>query len=1142
VSRTRPTWLWAVVVAVVVAAAALLYLTERTNLPGVASPAYANLVRTFYHGLAALEVGLLDDARSQFEQATTSVPEEPASWANLGVTLVRLGEGDAAAQAIERARSLAPDDSNLALLEGQIEGFRGHVDAALAALREAVSLDPDNIPAQYALADAVESSGTADADQEARRLFDALADRQPSNLVVLLEQGRLDAKLADAAALRSAADRLAARSAGWPDAAREQLQGLQQQIEAGEFSEAASTLVVLRNVLVRTPDYQTSLQAVRTPSELIARPVDAFLRLPPPVATPAPPDADLQFAVEAVEDRPAAIAFALALDGQHPTSFALGDHTLRRLGDQPAAWDIGVEPSSPSGVAALDWNRDFRQDLALAGRGGVRLLLQNADGSFSNSETTGSMLTAECFGVWTADLDMDGDLDLVAGVVDGAPIALRNNGDGTWRSEAPFEGVSGARAFAWGDIDADGDPDAVLVDAEGRLHVFENRQAGVFRPMAAVPELSPLTAAVLGDVDGDGRFDLVVLDNTGSIRRVTRDTDGWSQQELTTWPEAAGAAPGTRRLLLADLDNNGALDLLASGVAGTGVWLADETHQFTRLPAALDVDVSSAADLDGDGRLDAVGVQAGRPATLMNRGTREYHWQVLRPRAQPSAGDQRINAFGIGGEIQIRSGLLTEKQLITGTMVHFGLGTRTSVDVARITWPNGVVQADFDVSTNQVVVVDQRLKGSCPWVFADDGSGMRFVTDFLWRSPLGLRINAQDTAGVAQTEDRVKIRGDQLAVRHGAYDVRITAELWETHFVDQVSLLVVDHPADLDVFVDERFSAAPPTSAVRAVRTPQPVAAARDQQGRNVTDLIASRDGQYLATFARGPYQGLAEDHDVEVDLGREIPKSGTLWLVAFGWVYPTDSSINLAIGQRHDIEPRGLSLEAQDGAGRWVVVDRDLGFPAGKNKTMLIDLSRVTRAGLQHVRRIRLRTNLEVYWDWLAVAEGVGSAVLHTASIAPRTAELRYRGFSVTDYARDRPEIPVYDQLANVGPRWRDLIGYYTRFGDVGALVASVDDRYVIMNAGDELRLSFPAPPPPRTGWTRDFVLVGDGWEKDGDFNTSYSKTVLPLPSHARPDYGGLPEPHELEDDPVYRAHSGDWQTFHTRFVTPRAFVEGLP
>jgi hypothetical protein len=266
------------------------------------------------------------------------------------------------------------------------------------------------------------------------------------------------------------------------------------------------------------------------------------------------------------------------------------------------------------------------------------------------------------------------------------------------------------------------------------------------------------------------------------------------------------------------------------------------------------------------------------------------------------------------------------------------------------------------------------------------------------------------------------------------------------------------------------------------------------------------------------------------------------MWLVANGWVYPTDSSINVAIGQSGRIQPHGISLEVEDAHGRWIVASPDLGFPAGKNKTVLIDLGAVRRAGVSHARRVRLRTNLEIYWDWLAVAEDRSDISTRTVRIAPQRADLRFRGYSKTDFSRrEIPELPRYDEIANTAVRWRDLVGYYTRFGDVSELVRSVDDRYVIMNAGDELRLSFAALPPPQAGWVRDFVLIGDGWEKDGDFNTTFSKTVLPLPSHDRPDYGASPRPVDLEDDPVYRRHPEDWQTYHTRFVTPSPFLDGL-
>jgi hypothetical protein len=474
--------------------------------------------------------------------------------------------------------------------------------------------------------------------------------------------------------------------------------------------------------------------------------------------------------------------------------------------------------------------------------------------------------------------------------------------------------------------------------------------------------------------------------------------------------------------------------------------------------------------------------------------------------------------------------------------VHFGLGTRTGIDVARIVWPNGVLQADFDRGADQVMVAEQRLKGSCPWVFTYDGIGMRFVTDFLWRSPLGLRINAQDTAGVSQTEDWVKIRADQLVPLNGSYDVRISAELWETHFIDHVSLMAVDHPRNLEVFVDERFVTHAPALEVHAMTPPRPVGRAWDEMGRDVTALVARQDGRYLASFERGAYQGIARDHFVEVDLGQEIPRGTRMWLLANGFIYPTDSSINVAIGQGRQVQPHGLSLEALDEVGRWVVVSPDLGFPAGKNKTILIDLGTVVRAGLVHARRLRLRTNLEVYWDSLAIADDVADAPMETQRIGADRAELRYRGFSKTSFARrDVPEVPRYDEIANVAPRWRDLAGYYTRFGDVRELLGKVDDRYVIMNAGDELQMTFLAPPAPPAGWTRDFVLIGDGWVKDGDYNTSFSMTVLPLPSHDQHDYKASSTDLEIEKDPVYCRHPDDWQRYHTRFVTPHGFLRGL-
>ena len=204
----------------------------------------------------------------------------------------------------------------------------------------------------------------------------------------------------------------------------------------------------------------------------------------------------------------------------------------------------------------------------------------------------------------------------------------------------------------------------------------------------------------------------------------------------------------------------------------------------------------------------------------------------------------------------------------------------------------------------------------------------------------------------------------------------------------------------------------------------------------------------------------------------------------------------------------------------------------------MIVDLDGVFLPGTP--RRARLRTNMEIYCDSIAWAVPLDAISPEIRRLAPEGADLGYRGFSVMEQpSRTSPDLPRYDRILTTGQRWRDLIGYYTRYGEIRELLTAVDDRYVIMNAGDEMRFRFAAPPPPREGWVRDFILVGDGWVKDGDFNTAFSATVLPLPSHVTSDY--TTPPTTLEDDPVYRRHSGDWERFHTRYVTPRAFSSAL-
>ena len=824
---------------------------------------------------------------------------------------------------------------------------------------------------------------------------------------------------------------------------------------------------------------------------------------------------------------------------------------LRRIdvagGEWPFPGGAAAAPPSASGILPLDWNSDFRTDLLLAGQDGVRLLLQGDGAAFADATEAAwggaTPAVAPAAGAWAADLEMDGDLDAVVGLDNGAPLVLRNNGDGTWAPLPQFETLADVRAMVWGDLDRDGDPDPAFLDAAGALHVFDNRQAGQFDVRPAPGDLEPWVALAVADSDGDGRLELLGLDTVGAVSRFTWEGDaGWDGgTRIVTWQGVpAGAAAGGYRLWLVDLDNSGGLDVAASGGGTSRVWLADAAGRYAAL-----AQVPRRRDLrrrGSHGRRPAGpgGSGGGRSHAVSRRGCPRLSLARAAPRARSSTPATSASTRSVwaarrrcGRDCSCKSSFSRAARCTSAWAP-----ARTSTSHAfcgRTGWP----RPSSTSTPTRRSSPSNASRDRAPGCSRGDGTGMRFVTDFLWRSPLGLRINAQDTAGVVQTEDWVKIRGDQLVPRDGVYDVRITAELWETLFFDHVSLLVIDHPAEVDVYVDERFSVPAPDLDVRTTTPPQAVAAAWDDAGRDVTDLVREQDGRYLDTFALGRYQGVtAGEHAVEFVLGGGVPATGPIWLLAYGWIYPTDSSINVALGQGNLAPPRGLALDVLEPSGAWRTVHSDLGFPAGKHKTIMIDISDLARSA----ERLRLRTNLEIYWDWLGHAGGAEFAEVRTTRLAPARADLRYRGFSQTELVSARgPEVPVYDALANTRQRWRDLEGYHTRFGDVRELLAGIDDRYVIMNAGDELRFAFPALPPPGDGWTRDFVLIGDGWVKDGDYNTRFSKTVGPLPSHGQPEYLLPPGGPALEADPVYRRHSEDWQRFHTRYVTPRTFLDGL-
>ncbi|MGB6995290.1 MAG: hypothetical protein WBG00_18855, partial [Thermoanaerobaculia bacterium] len=214
------------------------------------------------------------------------------------------------------------------------------------------------------------------------------------------------------------------------------------------------------------------------------------------------------------------------------------------------------------------------------------------------------------------------------------------------------------------------------------------------------------------------------------------------------------------------------------------------------------------------------------------------------------------------------------------------------------------------------------------------------------------------------------------------------------------------------------------------------------------------------------------------------VPAGERLRLLLWGWIFPTDSSINLALSQDSSRAPRPPQLEVLKSDGRWQPLDVWVGFPNGKRKVVVVELPGEIPSGEV---TLKLSTNLQIYWDAARLAIGDPVIAPVVTSLKPRAADLHFRGFSRV--YRETPTGPhLFDyEHVSVEPRFRDMIGPFTRYGSVEELLQVADDRYVVMNAGDEMTVRFdamklPLLPP---GWRRDFILSTDGWVKDGDLNT---------------------------------------------------------
>ncbi len=1127
---------------------------------------HTTLVQIFSHrnlGLAYLEENRLNEAQKEFQTLISLVPEEAMTRANLGLVFLRNNDLARAESELIQAVKLDPKNPDIRLILAEVLNHAGRPKEALEQLLQALQENPKHPRCHYRAAQILLQEGNKANAAAIKKHLESVLNEMPSSLPARFQLAEILLQQNDTAAVVHHPEEIRRQVPGMSPQASTVLQDLLRDLSTGKTADTNIRMRMLHNMLKPSPLYQQSIIELNGPGgSAIGFPITNFSNNLTKLLTDEKVMLEsLQFvkgeSFGTVGSEP--IAADLDCDGDQdliiPHPLAVFTNDKGKFADVTSKTGIKIRGQC-SNASSADYDNDSNLDLFLICPA-QNLLFKN-QGNFLFQDVTSKSGLGQSKGgnvaTWI-DLDEDADLDLLI-VHSEENRFFRNNSNGTFGSFHESLRLPGKNSNAensyFADFDDDADLDVLLITAEETLQLWDNERAGNYKNITAGSGLEKARGVItIGDYDNDGLIDVFAGGTAQIPLAFLHNPTGFSQVPPVLLLNRNGSfVPDTRardlyvdlaRLVVTDasfmdFDNDGHLDLVLQLLEkGLRLYRNDGTGNLKAAPGHLPKGAPAAGflvdDFDSDGDLDLLTFILNYKLELLrNQGGNANHWIKVRLAALAMESGKN-NHYGIGAHLEVRTDVLYQKRVVTQTVTHFGLGTRSKVDVVRVTWNNGVPQNHFLPQANQTIVEKQVLKGSCAFLYAWNGKRYEFVTDLMWRSalgmPLGLLGASSRYAFPDSSDEYLKIPGNSLQPVNGEYRIQITEELWETAYVDRTKLLVVDHPDAVDVYIDEKFVTPPfPQLHIYAVRKKLPPVSAVDGAGVNVLPELLREDERYVSGLQPTRYQGITELHDLILDPG-SIPDKGKLLLFLKGWIFPTDASINVAIRQTSSVRSVSPYLQVMNKKGEWQTVLENISFPMGKNKMMVLDL---TGKYLTNDRRIRIRTNLQIYWDAAFFSFEETDVPLVMTNLSPSRAGLHYRGFSKlyrkSDYG---PHLFDYNDV-QVEKRWCDLEGTYTRYGDVKALLQESDDQYVILNSGDEISIAFAASaaPPLKPGWKRDFLIYSDGWIKDGDLNTAYSKTVEPLPFQNMTQY-----PYGIEESyPQDEAHKRFLRTYNTRTV----------